>query len=44
MSTVEKCSNAKKYKCTNKKSALTSETENERIRLESVEKNSSRTP
>ena len=39
MSTVEKCSNAKRYKCTNMESALASETENKRIRLESVEKN-----
>ena len=39
MTTEDKCSNTKRFKCTNMESDLTSETENKRIRLESVEKN-----
>jgi len=39
ISSVEKCSNAKRFKCTNMESAQTSESENKRIRLESIEKN-----
>ena len=39
LSSVEKCSNPKRFKCTNMETALASESENKRIRLESIEKN-----
>ena len=39
MTTPDKCVNAKRFKCTNVESALVSETDSKRIRLESFEKN-----
>ena len=35
----EKCTNAKRYKCTNVETALTAENESKRMRLENLEKN-----